>query len=94
MLPIIEAVSRLHKKNIVHRDLRMETICVKEQKGRIKVKLSCLDMAYCLKAGQKVTQTFDIGRLLAPEIEAGLPHDVSADIWSLGQIAYQLLCGF
>ena len=28
---------------------------------------------------------------MAPEIEAGLPHDASADVWSLGQLAYQLL---
>ena len=29
--------------------------------------------------------------LMAPEIEAGLAHDASADVWSLGQLAYQLL---
>ena len=28
---------------------------------------------------------------MAPEIEAGLPHDASADVWSLGQLTYQLL---
>ena len=28
---------------------------------------------------------------MAPEIEAGLAHDASADVWSLGQLAYQLL---
>ena len=31
-------------------------------------------------------------RDMAPEIEAGSPHDMAADIWSLGQIAFQLLC--
>ena len=51
-------------------------------------------MAFYLKAGRQVTQTFNVKQRLAPEIEAGLPHDVSADIWNLGQIAYQLLCGF
>ena len=95
MLPIIDAVRRLHKRNVVHRDLRMETISIKVRKsGRTKVQLSCLDMAFCLKAGQQVTQTFNVERVLAPEIETGLPHDSSTDIWSLGQIAYQLLCDF
>ena len=28
---------------------------------------------------------------VAPEIEAGLFHDFSVDIWSLGQLAYQLM---
>ena len=53
MLPIVKAVRRLHKKNVVHRNLCMETICTKMRKGgQVKVKLSCLDMAFCLKAGQ------------------------------------------
>mmetsp|Transcript_34341 Transcript_34341/g.45212 ORF Transcript_34341/g.45212 Transcript_34341/m.45212 type:complete len:87 (+) Transcript_34341:1141-1401(+) len=28
---------------------------------------------------------------MAPEIEASEPHDHIADIWSLGQLAYQML---
>ena len=29
--------------------------------------------------------------MLAPEIEEGSPHDFSADIWALGQVAYQIM---
>ena len=29
---------------------------------------------------------------MAPEIVEGDAHDIAVDIWSLGQIAYQLLC--
>ena len=29
---------------------------------------------------------------MAPEIVEGIAHDIAVDIWSLGQIAYQLLC--
>ena len=53
------------------------------------------DLAYCFEPRSKcgiIRQQFDIdGYTLAPEIEAGQPHGESADIWSLGQILYQML---
>ena len=39
-----------------------------------------------------VTQTFNVSRSFAPEIEKGQAHDTAADIWALGQVCYQLLC--
>lgn len=39
-----------------------------------------------------VTQTFNVSRSFAPEIESGQAHDTAADIWALGQVCYQLLC--
>ena len=39
-----------------------------------------------------VTQTFNVSRRFAPEIEQAQAHDTAADIWSLGQVCYQLLC--
>lgn len=29
---------------------------------------------------------------MAPEVKAGRGHDMSVDVWALGQMAYQLLC--
>ena len=41
----------------------------------------------------KVIQKLDLdgSSLLAPEIPKGLPHDSSADIWALGQVAYLIM---
>ena len=48
--PITEALYRLHKRNVVHRDLRMESIGTKVRQGdKVKIKLSCLNMAFSLK---------------------------------------------
>ena len=53
------------------------------------------DLAFCFESrfqGEMIKQQFDIeGQTLAPEIKAGQPHGGSADIWSLGQILYQML---
>lgn len=62
------------------------------KKGRVKVQIGNFDLAYCLKKGHMVTQTFNVSRAFAPEIEQGQAHDTAADIWALGQVCYQLLC--
>ena len=45
-----------------------------------------------LKKNHTIQQSFSVDRSLAPEIKKGEPQDMAVDIWSLGQIAYQLLC--
>ena len=85
-------MGKLHDNFIVHRDLRCDTVGVKVKKGRVKIQIGCFDLAYCLKKGHMVTQTFNVSRRFAPEIEQAQAHDTAADIWSLGQVCYQLLC--
>ena len=83
----------MHKKNIVHRDIRPSTVMMKSDKrGEAGLYLDQFDFAFCLKPSTTVQQTFNVPQRMAPEIEAGKAHDMAADIWSLGQLAYQLLC--
>lgn len=87
-----KALSKLHSKYIVHRDLRCEAIKVKIKKERIYLLLDNFDLSLQLKKNHNVLQTFNVSRTLAPEIEGGLAHDMAVDIWALGQIGFQLLC--
>lgn len=55
--------------------------------------LSSFDIATQLKKGSlDVQQKISREGRLAPELEAGFASDASADVWSLGQIGYQLMC--
>lgn len=59
----------------------------------MKFLIGDLDIAHCLQKRLKVTQIVHTSSTkLAPEINAGQPHDQAADIWALGQIIYKLLC--
>ena len=52
--------------------------------------IGSFDLAYQVQNGHEVVQSFEIDRDFAPEIEAGLPHGLPADVWCLGAMAYQL----
>ena len=55
--------------------------------------MTSFDFAICLKKDATVQQTFNCeSRPMAPEIVSGKPHDMAADVWSFGQLAYHLLC--
>ena len=58
---------------------------------RAKLLISNFDVAFCLQPNQALRQnfmTFSVSRVLAPEIEKNEPHDLSVDIWALGQIIF------
>ena len=89
---LARALQKLHSKFIVHRDLRMEAIKVRSKKQRVYLQIGQFDFSLQLKKNHTVLQTFNVSRPLAPEIQAGQPHDMAVDVWALGQIGYQLLC--
>ena len=43
-----KALSKLHQRNIVHRDLRMEALKIRSKK-KLVLQLGSFDFAYCLK---------------------------------------------
>ena len=94
---MVQALWSLHKINIVHRNLKMESFGVEVGSNRhAKLLITNFDLAFCLQPNQQIRQnfmTFTVSRVAAPEVEKNNPHDISIDIWNLGQIIFQLLTG-
>ena len=84
----------MHKLGVVLRSLNAGSIGVRRRnRGGFKVeRLISFDFARLLQEDEGIVQRFLMADTrVAPEIEEGLFHDFSVDIWSLGQLGYQLM---
>ncbi|KAH7956794.1 testis-specific serine/threonine-protein kinase 3 [Rhipicephalus sanguineus] len=92
---ICDAVAYLHKKNIVHRDLKCENVLLSPKR---QVKLADFSFArYTHNAHNRkvLSQTFcGSAAYAAPEVIQNIPYRPKRyDSWSLGVILYIMVCG-
>ena len=88
---VIRGLNYLHDHHIHHRDLKLENILMCFGLAKI----TDFDVAAYTKSEHNRRTTI-IGSPLyfSPEMIAKSSYAKEADIWSLGIIAYQLLCGY
>ncbi len=99
---LCRGVHHAHERGIVHRDLKPANVLVVEIDGRPRPKVIDFGIAKVLQSS-RVLRSFDTeaGRVvgtpgyMSPEQQKGTSDDVDAraDVWSLGVMLYELLCG-
>ncbi|EGR29972.1 protein kinase domain protein, partial [Ichthyophthirius multifiliis] len=89
LLQISQAISYLHKINIMHRDIKTENIIITNEIAKLA------DFGYSRKSNQQNIRNTFCGTLdyLSPEIINGQNYDIYVDIWAFGVLTYQLLQG-
>nr|XP_009683000.1 PREDICTED: serine/threonine-protein kinase 33 isoform X3 [Struthio camelus australis] len=96
---LASAIAYLHKKDIVHRDLKLENILVKssdiDEANEMKLNIKVTDFGLAVqKAGGSVFQSIcGTPIYMAPEVISAHDYSQQCDIWSIGVIMYMLLCG-
>jgi eukaryotic-like serine/threonine-protein kinase len=92
-----DALGYAHSQNTVHRDIKPDNILIDAQSGRTMVTDFGIARAVSEGAEQKLTGTgIAIGTpaFMSPEQSAGdRDIDGRTDLYSLGIVAYQMLCG-
>jgi len=97
MRKIIDAITYLHKNNIVHRDIKLENILIKKQcfdASELDIKISDFGLSI-----HRIVATTDsmlddycgTPLYMAPEVINQQPYSQFCDVWSLGIILYIML---
>jgi calcium/calmodulin-dependent protein kinase I len=94
MRGILEAVSYIHERNIMHRDLKPQNILVDDVNDLSTIKLIDFGLGNEQAASTALEDT-QCGTLtfMAPEIVQGKKYTKSVDVWATGIIMHLILTG-
>jgi len=92
---LLEAVAYLHENGVVHRDIKPENILFEsEDDNYAAIKLIDFGLSRFHEKGEGLmTNAVGTAYYMSPELLKG-KYDKSTDLWSVGVVAYILLCGF
>ncbi|XP_077332152.1 calcium/calmodulin-dependent protein kinase type IV-like isoform X2 [Lithobates pipiens] len=91
---ILEAVSYLHGNGVVHRDLKPENLLYADMSPNSLLKIADFGLSKIVDDHVTMKTVCGTPGYCAPEILQGSPYGPEVDMWSVGVIAYILLCGF
>ncbi|XP_040447711.1 calcium/calmodulin-dependent protein kinase type 1 isoform X1 [Falco naumanni] len=91
---ILDAVKYLHDMGIVHRDLKPENLLYYSVDEDSKIMISDFGLSKIEGCGSVMSTACGTPGYVAPEVLAQKPYSKAVDCWSIGVIAYILLCGY
>lgn len=92
---LMNAVSYLHGLKITHRDLKPENIVLQTHDRPNRILYKLIDLGYAKEIDASSVQASFVGTLqyLAPEFFYSKSYNCSVDYWSLGLVAFEVICG-
>ncbi len=98
---VCRAVQHAHDRGFIHRDLKPSNILVVEHEGQMSPKVIDFGIAKATAPGSdselrtRADQVLGTPEYMSPEqaITGGLEVDTRSDVYSLGAVLYELLCG-
>ncbi|KAJ3217855.1 calcium calmodulin-dependent protein kinase type 1G [Dinochytrium kinnereticum] len=94
MKQLLNAVAYIHGEGIVHRDLKPENILLMKNEDDPRVAITDFGLATEVRTDNSLTHPCGSAAYISPESLKDCGYGRPADVWSLGVIAYILLCGY
>lgn len=90
---IVRVVECLHKRNIVHRDLKLGNIVLNRRTKRITITNFCLGK-HLIRDNDLLKDQRGSPAYISPDVLSGAPYSGKAsDMWALGVVLYTMLYG-
>ncbi|KAL3791803.1 hypothetical protein HJC23_002434 [Cyclotella cryptica] len=91
---IISAVSYLHSKNIIHRDLKLENFLFQDESNDSELKMIDFGLSKHFHVGELQHERVGTPYTVSPEVIISKEgYDEKVDVWAIGVITYLLLSG-
>ncbi|CAM9571757.1 unnamed protein product, partial [Scytosiphon promiscuus] len=95
IIQVTQAILYCHQNGIVHRDLKPENLLYSDfDEEKAVLKLADFGLAKLCTENAMLNTACGTPGYVAPEILESRPYGKEVDMWSVGVIAYILLCGF
>lgn len=90
---VAKAVAHIHKRGVIHRDIKPDNLLFVEGSQRRSLKLCDFGLAVVASKSDKLPGRYGTMPYMSPEMAASAGHSFSTDIWSLGATLYMLTFG-
>ncbi|KAJ3337730.1 hypothetical protein HDU91_001394, partial [Kappamyces sp. JEL0680] len=97
ILTVLDPVRYLHGLNVVHRDIKPENLLFKSRDQNSDLLIADFGLSKILDPGsgdEYLRTTCGTPGYMAPEVVLKKGHGKPVDMWSIGVMAYFLLCGY
>ncbi|MET8151733.1 serine/threonine-protein kinase [Actinoplanes sp. NPDC049668] len=92
---VAAALAEAHELGIVHRDLKPDNILLHREDGQLDIRLTDFGIARVLNTPSLTTPNAVVGtpHYMAPEAFQATPTTPAADVYALGVLIYETVCG-
>jgi aurora kinase, other len=88
IMDICKGVDFCHRSNVIHRDIKAENVLISSD-GHLKI----ADFGWSVKTLSKCNSFCGTFEYLSPQICMGNSYGCDCDIWAIGILLYEMLCG-